>query len=65
MMNIEKLEVALKELNSKKEKTQKEIKDINKKAKSEVAKRRPYLVELEQQIYVKELEIKVAKFDEE
>jgi prefoldin subunit 5 len=62
-MTLEELQRSLASLNNKKEKIANEIKEINKKAKDEISKRKPLLTEIDKDIYVKELEIKVKSFE--
>lgn len=65
MQNIENLNVILDNLNKKKDSIKKEISEINKKTKQEVYKRKQTIDDLDTQIYVKELEIKVATLSSE
>ena len=62
-MTLEELQRSLASLNNKKEKIANEIKEINKKAKDEISKGKPLLTEIDKDIYVKELEIKVKSFE--
>ena len=62
-MNLDQLEKKLQEINNKRDSITVDIKNLTKQTKEIVSNKKKELIDLEKEAYIKELEIKVIRFE--